>query len=253
MEILEQNKKRIGQGLFVLVIILSIYFAVKTLGEIKKMHELGESPTPATISFSGHGEVKAVPDIASIYFNISKDAQTVKDAQDQVAAIEKKALNAISARGVEDKDIQTADASFYPKYDYSKYNNSTIIGYTASESITVKVRKTDDAGLIIQDLGSVGVSNLNGPSFTIDNEDSLKAEARKKAIDDAKEKAEVLAKDLGVHLGKIVSFSENNNGPIMYAQAAVMKDSAVSAPAPAQLPKGENTISSDVSITFEIR
>ena len=70
---------------------------------------------------------------------------------------------------------------------------NVITGYTASESITVKVRNTDDVGKIMQGLGALGVSDLSGPNFSIDNEDSLKAEARKKAIDDAKSKAKVFS------------------------------------------------------------
>ena len=81
----------------------------------------------------------------------------------------------------------------------------------------------------------------------------LQAKARKLAIDDAKEKARVLAKDLGVRLGKITSFSESGlRYPVMY-ESAMIKDSVGTAPAPAELPKGENTISSDVTITYEIR
>ncbi len=279
MEIPEENKKRIFQALFVLVIILSVYYAVKIFSEIKKDSILGESSQPATISFSGHGEVTALPDIANVYFTISKDAATVKDAQAGVAGVEKKALDLLKAQGVEDKDIKTTDSSFYPKYEYrqavcppipmgagtagttvnptSPYycpsNKQVIIGYTASESITVKVRNTDNVSVIMQGLGASGVSNLSGPNFAIDNEDSLKATARKKAIDDAKAKAETLAQDLGVTLGKITSFTEGGNYPIMYAQSAMMKDSIGATPAPAVIPKGENTISSDVTITYEIR
>jgi len=279
MEILNNEKSKLVKILLVLLIVLSLYFAVKTFAEMKSYGLLGKSGEPATISFSGHGEVTAVPDIANVYFTISKDDKTVKAAQAGVAVIEKKALDILKAKGVEDKDIKTTDASFYPKYEYrqavcppipmgegtagvtvnpsSPYycpsGKQVIVGYTASESITVKIRKTDDAGVIMQDLGAAGVSNLSGPNFAIDKEDSLKAEARKKAIDDAKAKAEVLAKDLGVSLVKITSFSENGNYPIMYASKGMALDSVSSAPAPAEIPKGENTISSDVTITYEIR
>jgi len=280
MEILQENKNRISKALFVLVIILSVYFAVKIISEIKKDSMLGESATPATISFSGHGEVTAVPDVANISFIISRDSTTVKDAQAGVAVIEKKALDFLKTKSVADKDIQTANASFYPKYEYkqaicppipmdvgtsgvtvspsSPYycppNKQVITGYTASESITVKIRNTDSVGDIMQGLGTTGVSNLNGPNFAIDKEDTLKAEARKLAIDDAKAKAEVLAKDLGVSLSKIVSFDESgNNYPIMYSAKGAMAVDNVATPAPAVIPKGENTISSDVTITYEIR
>ena len=280
MEILEENKRKLFKMLFVLAVIFSVYYAVKIFSEIKKDSLLGESSQPATISFSGHGEVQAVPDIANVYFTISKDDTTVKAAQAGVAVIEKKALDLLKAKGVADKDIKTADASFSPKYEYSQAVcppipmgagtagvtvNSTspyycppskqvLTGYTASESITVKVRNTDSVGDIMQGLGTTGVSDLSGPNFAIDNPDAVQAQARKLAIDDAKAKAEVLAKDLGVTLSKIVSFSDNSGGyPVMYAKDSMMSVGAVPAAAPAIISKGENTISSDVTITYEIR
>ncbi len=274
METLESNKIKMFKGLFVLVVILSVYFTVKTFGDIRGGRMMWDrNDTPATISFSGHGEVSAVPDIANVYFNISKDAKTIKEAQEAVAVVEKKALDFLKTKSVDEKDVKTNNASFYPKYDYQQRicppvsvggtttlpsyycggGKQVLVGYTSSESITVKIRNTDDVGAIMQGLGTTGVSDLSGPNFSIDKEDSLKAEARKKAIDDAKGKAEVLARDLGVRLVKIVSFDESGRGyPMMYAKDSMMNSGAVSA-APAQLPKGENTISSDVTITYEIR
>jgi len=280
MEMLEENRKKFFKMLFIFMIVLSVYLAVKIFSEIEKSSMLGQSSTPATISLSGHGEVMATPDIASVYFTISQDSKTVKDAQDLVAGIEKKSLDFLKTSNVLDTDIQTTDASFNPKYDYKQavcppipmgagtagvtVNTSSspyycppgkqvIVGYTASESITVKVRNIDDVGKIMQGLGTFGVSDLNGPNFSIDNQDGLKAEAREKAIDDAKTKAEVLAKDLGVHLGKITSFNESGNSIMpMYAKA-MTADGVSSAPAPAIIPVGQNTISSDVTIIYEIR
>ncbi len=267
MEIPEENKKKLFKATFVLLIILCVYFGVKIFGDIRHSGMRGEKSTPSTISFSGHGEVNAVPDIANVYFTISKDARTAKDAQAAVAVIEKKALDFLKSKNVGEKDIKTSNASVYPKYEGSclgvagslgtwNCNNykQMLVGYTASESITVKIRNVDDSGSIMQGLGGLGVTDLNGPNFAIDNEDSLKAQARKKAIDDAKEKAKVLAKDLGVRLGKISSFTESGNYyPIMYGKAAMFDSAVSSAPAPAEIPKGENTISSDVTITYEIR
>jgi uncharacterized protein YggE len=268
MENLAKDKSNLMKAGGLLLIILSAYFLIKVFSEFRNYGSVS-SLNANVITVSGHGEVQAVPDIANVYFSISKDAKTVKEAQDMVAKIEKSALESLKSNGVADKDIKTQNASFYPKYEW-KYSasvipctpeycppqngKSVITGYTASESITVKVRNTDDVGKIMQGLGALGVSDLSGPNFSIDNEDSLKAEARKEAIKDAKEKAKVLAKDLGVSLGSVISFSEGSNYayPVMYGKSAMM-DSAVSAPAPAEIPKGENTISSDVSISYEIR
>ena len=130
-----------------------------------------------------------------------------------------------------------------------------LTGYEAHESMSVKVRNIDDAGKIMQELGALGVTDLNGPNFTIDDEDALKAEARKQAIEDAQAKAKVLAKDLGVNLGKVMNFSEGGDymDPMYYGRDMMMAESANVKSTPAQLPKGENTITSQVSITYEIR
>lgn len=221
-----------------------------------------------TITLTGHGEVTAVPDIANIYFTIHKEAKTVKEAQETVANIEKKVLESLKSNGIAEKDIKASNASFYPKYEY-KYEKTAvvcnqygcppqngsnqIVGYESSESITVKVRNTDSVGKIMQDLGTLGVSELNGPNFAIDDEDGLKAEARKLAIDEAREKAKILAKDLGIRLGKVSSFNENGNYPMPMMYAKDSMASGVAESAPASLPKGENIISSDVTITYEIR
>ncbi|OGI68158.1 hypothetical protein A3A05_01100 [Candidatus Nomurabacteria bacterium RIFCSPLOWO2_01_FULL_41_12] len=269
MEIPQEYQKNLYRAVLAFLIVLSLLFAVKFFSELRSYGMMGSS-NANVITLSGHGEVQAVPDIANVYFTISKDAKTVKEAQEAVAKIEKAALDFLKGKGVADKDIKTENASFYPKYEY-KYDtkmmmpcneygcpprggNSVIVGYTASESVTVKVRNTDDAGIIMQGLGTVGVSNLNGPNFAIDDEDALKAEARKKAIDDARVKAKVLAKDLGVKLGRIANFSEGGGYfPVMYGKVAGMGGDAEISSAPAEIPKGENTISSDVTITYEIK
>ncbi len=220
------------------------------------------------ISFTGHGEVTAVPDIATISFGIEASEATQKAASDEVNVKAKKVLDFLKSSGVAERDIKTENYSSYPKYSNPEicpmyYNagamppcrqgESKIVGYTVSESMTVKVRKVDDASKIIDGINKIGVTNMYGPNLSIDDEDALKAEARQKAIDDAKDKAKVLARQLGVHLGHITSFSENGNypGPIMYAKA-MSADSGAEA-TPPQISKGENIISSDVTITYEIR
>lgn len=269
MEIPNQYIKNLCKVAFVFLSVLSLFFVVKLLTEWRSYSMMG-SFEANTITLGGHGEVSAIPDIANIYFTIQKEGKTVKEAQDAVALIEKSALDFLKNNGVAEKDIKTSNSSFNPKYQYvydakslmpcnefgcpPRPGKNVISGYEASESITVKIRKVDDVGAVMQGLGTTGVSDLNGPNFAIDNEDSLKAEARKKAIDDAREKAKVLAKDLGVTLGRIANFSESGNYyPIMYGKAEMMDSAVSSAPAPAVIPKGENTISSDVTITYEIR
>jgi uncharacterized protein YggE len=257
-----QEKSRLFKVAFVFMVILVAFFAVKTLSELRN-YTGSVAKEPSTITLSGHGEMKAVPDIANISFTISKDAKTVKEAQTTVAEIEKSVLGFLAKNNIAEKDIKTTDSSFYPKYEYKNSevctmygcnNNSVIVGYTASETIQVKIRDVDNAGVIVTGLGALKISNLSGPNFAIDDEDTLKATARKEAIADAKAKAEILAKDLGVRLVRITNFSENGNYPMpMYARDAVMNQAEAASAPKLALPTGENTVSSDVTITYEIR
>jgi len=262
-EILNDNKTFIFKAFVVLICGMVL---VQAFNAHKK--DAYKYDSDHVITVSGHGEVNAVPDIANISFTISKEAKTVKEAQALVAEIEKNVIASLKANNVSEKDFKVTNASFYPKYEYRvdstkiapcnefgcpPYNsNSVIVGYVASETMNVKVRDTDSTGKIIQDLGTLGVTDLNGPNFTIDNEDKLKEQARKIAIRDAQVKARVLARDLGIRLGKITSFNESGFYPIVPYYAKATLESA-DLGAPASLPKGENTVSSDITITYKIK
>ena len=269
MEVKNEDRKNLYGAITLLVLILSVFFIIKIVLQFTDKGSLGMGEI-RTITLSGHGEVQAVPDIANIYFSITKEAKTAKEAQDAVAKIENDAILSLTENKVESKDIKTENASFNPKYEWQSevgmrlpcnewgcppsYGKSVIVGYEASESITVKVRNIDDVGVIMQDLGTVEVTNLSGPDFSIDDEDALKTEARRLAIMEAKEKAGVLADDLGVRLGKITSFSEGAGGfyPVFGKEMLMSADGASSTPR-AQLPTGEQTINSAVTITYEIK
>ncbi|HEU0085624.1 MAG TPA: SIMPL domain-containing protein [Candidatus Paceibacterota bacterium] len=265
MDVPNQYKKNLFFAAIVFLIILSVYFAIKS---IQEFGFVGNDGLENTITVSGRGEVNAVPDIATISFTIRGEAKTVSDAQEQVATIETKALEVLRTNEIEEKDIKTVSASFNPKYEYvygtalpcNQYGcpprpgKNTITGYQSFETISVKVRSIDTAGKIMEDLAAVGVTELSGPNFEIDEKDELSAEARKKAIDEAREKAKALAKDLGVRLVGVASFYEENDGamyPMMYDSA--VRTMANEAKMTAELPAGENTISSNVTITYRIR
>ena len=267
MEILNDSKSNITRGVLALLIILSVYFAAKIVSEVKNYNFIGGgAPASNTMSFDGSGEVTAAPDIAMVNLTIRSDAKEVKDAQSKVEIKEKAVLDFLEKGGIAKKDIKTESYNSYPKYDYGtpcydigigmpcRERAPKVVGYEVSEYISVKVRDLAKAGEIVGGLGALGVTEMNGPNFSIENEDSLKAQARRMAIDEAKAKAESLANDLGVRLVRIVNFSENGNYSMMYAAKGMMVLDSVESAAPApQLPTGENKITSNVTITYEIR
>lgn len=263
METLLNNKKVTG-SVFILLIVLSLFVAIKFINEVKLSSYVGRGNQPSNvISVSGAGDVLAVSDIASLYVNLTKDGKTAKEAQNLLNESITKTLAYLKDQKIEEKDIKSEYGGLNPKYSYAQpvcisypcpTKDPVIIGYTATQSITIKVREVDNANVIRTGLADLGLTDISGPTFSIDNEDAFKDQARSKAIIDAKAKAEVLAKELGVRLGKVVSFSENNGGyyPMYEAKAMMSADSTGAAPAPT-LPKGENKITSNVTITYEIR
>ena len=237
--------------------------------EIKSYRFIGGGVSATnTISVSGEGEVFASPDIATITFSVRDEAKTVKDAQGKVNTKMKAVLEAIKKLDIADKDIKTQNYSSYPKYEFQEGTVSclglncppyrpgkqVLVGYEVSQSVTITVRDLDKTNDVVGTLGTLGVTDMQGPNFAIDKEDDLRAEARRDAIKKARAKAETLARDLDVTLVRIVSFSEGQSFPIYRLDTATAKggESVPSAPTP-ELPQGQEKITSNVTVTYEIR
>lgn len=268
---MENSKTKLFQALTIASLVGAVLLGAMVITQVKEYRYIGGGvPSSNTISVSGSGEVFAAPDIANISFTVRESATKVSAAQDKVSVKVKAALAGIRKAGVADKDIKTQNYSSNPTYEWQegtpvcttsvsicppyRPGKQVITGYEVSQTVTVKVRNLEAVNGLVDGLATAGVTEMQGPNFAIDQEDALQAEARKQAIDKAKAKAEILARDLGVSLVRIVSFSEGNNYPV-YARAMVSAagmDSAKAVPAP-ELPQGENQITSNVTITYEIR
>jgi uncharacterized protein YggE len=250
-----ENKKYLLVGGFIVFIVLVSSFS---RGGHRDGHYGGQQNV---ISVTAQAEVSAVPDIASLVITLSKDADTANLASNELNSLTRNTLAYLKEQGIEDKDIKAEYGGVSPKYTTDNIPclrfpcptpETKITGYTATQSINIKIRNVDSANAIRTGLTAVGVDQIYGPTFVIDNEDALKEEARAKAIKLAREKAKTLARQLDVRLGKVTSFSENtNNYPMMYAKAAGM-DMQVAEGVP-ELPKGENKITSMVTVTYQIK
>ena len=273
-EILNSNHfTRLSRVLFWLIAIGVIFMFAKTLNEFKRGSYIGRDVAAQnTITVSGRGEVLAKPDIATFSFSVTEEGKTVAEAQKKATNKINQAVDLTKKGGVNEKDIKTLGYNIYPKYEY--YNqpqpricyesycppqpvkDPKIIGYEVSQTIEVKVRKIEDSGDLLSTVGSIGVTNISGLSFSIDDEEKVKQEAQEKAIKEAKDKADKLAKQLGVSIVRVSNFSESGNYPIYYGRGgafdAKVVNVAESAPSP-QIPSGENQIISNVTITYEIR
>ncbi|MEK7510844.1 MAG: SIMPL domain-containing protein [Patescibacteria group bacterium] len=250
-------------ALLAVFVLLALFLLAKTWDAA-----FGRGPNEPynTITVTGTGEAVVIPDIAQIDFTVTENASTVGEAQTKSTERVDAALDAVKQLGIEEKDIKTTYYAVNPRYEYSNQTCGygmpcppsgppTIVGYEVAQSIQMKVRDTAKAGQVLEVLGSLGVQNISGPHFTVDDEDAVKGEAREEAIKEAREKAKELAKQLGVRLGRTVSFYENEGGyPMPYGKGGGMDaamETRVSAVAPT-LPMGENETSVSVSVTYEI-
>jgi uncharacterized protein YggE len=170
--------------------------------------------------------------------------------------------------GIAEKDIKTEYTSVNPKYEYQApkveamiyppmpptQTNPVITGYTSSHTLSVKVRDLKNVSAVQKAFADAKVQNVSGPDLSIDDMDALKLDARAKAIEDANSQAKILARQLHVRLVSIVSFNENGDGAYPIYMSARSDVAAQGKTAPeATVAAGEQTVTSNVSITYKIR
>jgi hypothetical protein len=172
------------------------------------------------VSVTGQGRVSYVPDIANIKLEVLVEKKAApSDAVKELNEKVNKVFEAVKKAGVAEGDIQVLNYTLSPQYDLVK-EVSTLTGYSANQSILVKVRGVDKepnkAASVLSAANNAGVNRINGIGFEASNENELKNEARLKAIADARGKAGGLAQSLGVELERVVGWWENYIGPTAY-------------------------------------
>lgn len=241
-----------------------------------------DSITPgASFQATGNGKITAIPDVAEFSFGVTSEGG--KD----IAALQKdnttkvnSAIDLVKSMGVAAADIETQNYSIQPRYQsYSCEPNvviqapssrgepsiapvppkpcppASIVGYTISQTVQVKVRDFPKIGDIIAGVTAKGVNNVSGLNFTIDDIEKVRTEARAKAIQDAQEKAQALAKAGHFTLGKIISIQEGND---YYMQQQYKSFDSVSAGAAAPMPApaiepGSQEVTDQITLVYEIR
>ena len=253
--------------------ILSVFLLVN-------IQHLAETATTAnTVSFTGEGKVFAVPDIAAVNFSIITEAPTSKAAQDANSVKSKKVVDFLKSQNISDKDIKTSGYNVYPQYSYKQpvpmpmgvdgrglegsmtqsypqyYDSSPkITSYQVNQSFEVKVRDLEKVSAVLDGLVTAGANQVNQLGFRIDDEEKLKDQARELAIQDAKKQASVLQKQIGIRLGKIVNYQEGGYYPPMYFKAGAMDAGGRGGGDPLpEIPAGENEITINVTITYQIK
>jgi uncharacterized protein YggE len=203
-----------------------------------------------TFNVTGEGKVNVIPDVAFITAGVSSSGSSVKLAQDQINTVINKVSAALKDLGIDSKDIQTANYSIYPEYDYRE-GAQKIKGYSASTNLSIKVRDIDKTSQVIDKAAANGANQIGGISFDIDDKKKLEQEAREKAVAKAKEKAESAAKAVGFKLGRIVNYSEGPSGflPLVNRAFGVTE---VTSDKTTQIETGSVDITINVTLSYEI-
>ena len=210
---------------------------------------LAQTMPPPMITVSGEATISVPPDQAEIEAGVTSDAKTAREASEANNAAMGKLLLALKAANVEPKDIQTSRLSLQPQYAPNRSGPSPVVGYQASNRVTVRLHDIPKVASTIDVLVGAGATNVGGIGFSISNASKLLDDARGQAVADARRKAEIYAKAAGVTLGAPLGISEEGApGPMPYRKMAV--GMAVS---PIPVAQGEETLQVTVSVSWAIK
>ena len=204
---------------------------------------------PALISVTGEAHVSVPPDLAQIDAGVTSEAKTAREASDANNAAMGKVLLALKGAGIDEKDFQTSRLSLQAENSIPKQGApSTIIGYRASNRVTIRLRDVTKVAGVIDTLVSAGANDIGGINFMVSQASKLLDDAREQAVADARRKAEIYAKAAGVTLGAPISISEGG------AVQPLFRAGKMAAPmAAVPIAQGEETLSITVGMTWAIK
>jgi uncharacterized protein YggE len=210
---------------------------------------LAQTAPPPAISVTGEATVSVPPDQAQIDGGVSNDAKTAREASDANNAAMGKVLLALKGAGIDEKDYQTSRLSLQPQYAPNRSGPSPVVGYRASNRVTIRLRNVTKIASMIDVLVGAGANDIGGINFTVSQASKLLDEAREQAISDARHKAQIYAKAAAVTLGEPLSISEET-APTPVFRGKVAGGMAASA---APVAQGEETLSVTVNVSWAIK
>jgi uncharacterized protein len=218
-------------------------------------------PAPAAIQslagtrleISATGEVSRVPDIATISAGVTTQAVTASDAIGQNAARMEKVRAALKRAGIADRDIQTASLNLSPQYKYGDNQPPLLIGYQASNQLSVRFRDIRASGRVIDALVAQGANQISGPNLSIDKPESALDEARIKAVATGRGRAELYARSLGMRVVRVISVSENGGYAAPPPRPVMLMAKAEGADASTSVDAGEQQLQITVAMSFELQ
>lgn len=208
-----------------------------------------QNDTNPGIHVTGEGVVKVAPDKVTIKSQIEHEGQSATSVKSQNDEVVNKVIKYLKSEGIAEKNINTNYINLNKRYNY----NDKTYTYVANQAISITLEDISKYESIMKGLLENGLNGINGIEFESSEIEKHKAEARRKAVLNAKEKAEALAKPLGQTVGKAYKISEgssNNYQPVYGAMR--IKGSADEASNQETMAPGEMEISIDVNVSFQL-
>lgn len=239
---------------FIVGIIILVLLSLVQIFDIAYPVNVRTQTVSGELAVIGEGKVDVVPDTATVQVGIVvANAKTVQAAEQQMADINNKIISSVQALGVDKKDIQTTNYSINPNYNYDNGQNN-ITSYYGSATVSIKVKDTANLAKVIQASTNAGANQIYDTTYSIDNPEKYREQARNEAIANARAQAKELASTLGIKLGKVVNIVESSNGgPIVFNKGydtAQMGLGGGAGVAP-NLQPGTQTVSSTVTLYFQ--
>jgi uncharacterized protein len=201
------------------------------------------------VSVSAAGDAATEPDIAYIATGVIVEAETAKDGLARNSVVMAKLIDGLKTLGIAHKDIQTISVSVQPRYVQAKDGHpTTLSGYRVVNQVRLTVRDIKRLGEMLDAAVALGANQISSVAFDVSNAETLKDEARKQAMVNAKRRAELYATAAGAELGNVLTISEDVNvGPRPMAMAR----SAVAGAVPIEA--GTRTLTVEVHVTYGLR
>ncbi|MFA5877780.1 MAG: SIMPL domain-containing protein [Candidatus Staskawiczbacteria bacterium] len=250
---METKQFEFSNRLFILAVIIIVALSGAYISKAVLDFQSIPGNYPREITVSGEGKVFIKPDIALISLGVVTEGSDVPTIVGQNNAKMNTIIQDIKDLNIDAKDIQTTQYSLTPRYEYDENGRRFFRGYTMSQQIEVKVRDFAKIGSILDKTTNDGATLVGDLQFSIDNPAAVQQEARGKAIEEARTKAESMARQAGFRLGKLVSISEGYYPYYGYGES-LAKGGATpdAAPAPTIEP-GQQEVDMTIYLTYRIR
>lgn len=208
-----------------------------------------EAPAQPTLSVDGQGTGTATPDMATITIGVTTQGSDAAKAQNDNAWTSNQIQKAIQDLGIADKDIQTRNYSFYPNYSTEKGQNNKITGYTVNNSVIVVVRDIKLTGKVIDAALNNGANEINSLDFSASDTRAVRKTALLNAVQDARDKADVIAKGLGKRIVGIQNVSEST-GYLETRRFNMLPMAAMAKDASTPIAPGSLSMTANVHVDF---